>query len=109
MEFGKVEYSVNNGGARRLRLTLVGQGDEDTLRQDGLAGLRRKRIVRLTDEAQEQGVLLGYKDLADLLLTSMATLKRDVNFLEEMGHSVLLRGRRKNGVSRPVEEGAGGR
>jgi hypothetical protein len=101
VEFGKVEYFVGRGDgpqAARVTLTLIGQGDEDTLRREGLAGLRRKRIVRLTREAVEQGVLLGYEDLSGLLLTSLATLKRDVGHLERRGVGVSLRGRRRNGT-----------
>jgi hypothetical protein len=40
-------------------------------------------------------VLLGYEDLSLLLLTSLATLKRDISCLEAKGLEVLLRGRRK--------------
>jgi hypothetical protein len=107
MEFGKLEYFVNgrDNGTRRIKLTLVGQGDEDVLRTDGIAALRRKRIVRLTEEAHDQGVLLGYEDLVDLLLVSMATLKRDVSAIEQTGYGVLLKGRRKNGIA----ENAGAR
>jgi hypothetical protein len=101
MELGKLEYFVNGrgNGSTRVKLTLVGQGDEDVLRDDGIAALRRRRIVRLTGEAREQGVLLAYEDLADLLLVSMATLKRDVASVERSGYSVPLRGRRKNGIA----------
>lgn len=100
MDFGKVEYiffEAKNGNAmRRLRLTLIGQGDEDALREEGLAGLRRERIIRLTKEADEQGCLLSYEDIAGLLLTSLATLKRDVAWLEKHGYHIALRGRKKN-------------
>jgi DeoR/GlpR family transcriptional regulator of sugar metabolism len=77
----------------------TGQGDEDVLRVEGIASLRRRRIVRLTEEARQQGVLLGYEDLAGLLLVSMATLKRDVSYIENGGYTVFLRGRRKNGIA----------
>jgi len=102
MDFGKVEYILfkagsSNSGKRRLRLTLIGQGDEEALREGGLVGLRRRRIVRLTQEANRQGGLLSYEDLSGLLLTSLATLKRDVKHLEMEGHFVPIRGRRKNG------------
>lgn len=108
MDYGKVEYLVNNNGhgAAKLRLTLVGQGDEDTLSAEGIAGLRRRRIVRLTEEANQQGVLLSYEDLAGLLLVSTATLKRDIGMIESEGRVVRLKGRRKNGVSRPDEKDA---
>ncbi len=101
MEFGKLEYSVNHNGhgPKKIKLTLVGQGDEDILRKEGIAALRRKRIRRLTEEADSQGVLLCYEDLADLLLVSMATLKRDVTLMERKGDTVRIKGRRKNGVA----------
>jgi hypothetical protein len=108
MDFGKVEYIANvsgNGSGNRsdktrktLKLTLVGQGDEEILRQEGLAALRRKRIIRLTREAMKQGVLFTYDDLSGLLLTSLATLKRDVCWIEKQGKTVHLKGRR-NGVN----------
>lgn len=98
MDFGKVEYIVRSGSKElKLRLTLVGQGDGEVLRKMGLAGLRRQRILRLTDEAQKQGSPLGYEDLSSLLLSSLATLKRDVFRLESGGVEVQIRGRRKNG------------
>ena len=105
MDFGKVDYIAAGSGnghdktRRRLRLTLIGQGDEETLRKEGLAALRRKRIMRLTREAMQQGVLFTYEDLSGLLLTSLATLKRDVLCLERQGEVVNLKGRRKNGVN----------
>jgi hypothetical protein len=101
MEFGRVEYTIQNpesgSGARTLKLTLIGQGDEDTLERLGLAALRRRRIIRLANEARLQGTLLGYEDLSALLLTSLATLKRDITLIEQSGEAVPLKGRRKNG------------
>jgi hypothetical protein len=97
MDFGKIAYTLTDGngdGPRTLRLTLIGQGDEDTLGKEGLAGLRRKRIVRLTNEARLQGALLSYEDLSVLLFTSLATLKRDVKQLDSEGDPVPLKGRR---------------
>lgn len=100
MDFGKVQYRLfkaRNGGGRKLRLTLISQGDEELLKKSGLAGLRRRRVLRLTREAEEQGCLLSYEDLSGLLLTSLATLKRDVSRLESQGYTVPLRGRKRNG------------
>lgn len=102
MEFGKIEYRCNGrkegkANRRALRLTLVGPGDKDTLDRFGVRALRQARIIRLTREASEQGCLLGYDDLSALLLTSFATLKRDVSHLSKSGHAVELRGRRHNG------------
>lgn len=100
MDFGKVEYLVFDGNGAEpvsLWLTLIGQGDEETLRREGLAGLRRKRIMRLTQEAEEQGQTLSYEDLCNLLLSSLATVKRDVHCLESQGIPVVLKGRRRGG------------
>lgn len=100
MDFGKVDYiffEPKKGNLKRaLKLTLIGDGDEEVLRQRGLAGLRRERILRLTKEAVSQGTLLSYEDIAGLLLTSIATLKRDVRNLEAQGYSIALRGRKRN-------------
>jgi hypothetical protein len=113
VDFGKVHYRLfeagnGNGAPRALRLTLIGQGDEDVLRSSGLAGLRRRRILRLAEEARLQECLLSYEDLSGLLLTSLATLKRDVSMLEKEGHSVPLRGRKQNGNGRRQGEGHDG-
>lgn len=105
MDFGKVEYifsSVRQDDLQhpaKVKLTLIGQGDEDILKSEGLAALRRRRILRLTQEAKRQGTLLSYEDLIALLLTSFATLKRDVVFLERHGHQISIRRRKKNGSS----------
>lgn len=95
MEFGRIEYFLKNGSYKKILLTVIGQSDEDILKKEGLRKLRLRRILRLTHEAQEQGVLLSYEDLSALLLCSVSTLKRDVAFLERSGKSVPLKGRRK--------------
>jgi DNA-binding MarR family transcriptional regulator len=103
MDFGKVEYILSETRssmghpALKLKLTLIGQGDYEALKSVGLAELRRRRILRLLDEAMEQGSLLGYSDLCALLLSSLATVKRDIKLLEKRGYLLPLRGKRKNG------------
>ncbi len=102
MDFGKLKYhvviknSAEGFTAKTLRLTLVGRGDEAVLNSSGLSELRKKRIMRLTVEAQKQGLLLSYEDLNALLLSSVSTLKRDINILERQGYSIPLKGRRKS-------------
>jgi hypothetical protein len=101
MEFGKVEYrhsGLEDGETHRtLCLTLIGLEDKDLLQREGLRALRLSRIMRLTREAGEQGCLLGYNDLSALLLSSLATLKRDVAYLEKVGQAVRLKRRKRNG------------
>lgn len=105
---GKIIYRYHgqrNGQSSQavlLRLTLVSDDDEKTLQSGGLRHLRLRRIARLTKEAAEHGVLLGYEDLSMLLLTSLATLKRDISCLEAAGLEVLLRGRRKKRTDKTV-------
>ncbi len=96
MQFGRIEYFLKNGSARKIFLTVVGQSDEEVLKREGLRGLRLRRILRLTREAEEQGALLSYEDLSALLLTSISTLKRDIVYLERLGNKVPLKGRRKD-------------
>lgn len=103
MDYGKIEYTcIENGNgrggdmrARTVTLTLVGQGDEKVLLENGVSALRQRRIIRLTTEAAEQGCLLSYEELSTLLNSSLATIKRDITCLEKKGIAILLRGMRK--------------
>lgn len=75
----------------RLRLMDI-NSDFEALANYGLAGLRRHRIERLTRQAYDQGALLTYEDLALLLTTSPATVKRDIFFLRKDGKFIVTRG-----------------
>ena len=57
-----------------------------------LQPLRRHRILRLTKQAYEQDALLSYEDLAVLLTSSPATVKRDIRQLKQQGFFVMTRG-----------------
>jgi len=76
-----------------VRLKLLDfNTDLEALAQYGLAGLRRHRLARLTRQAYDQGALLSYEDLAMLLTTSPATVRRDAYYLRHQGLFVLTRG-----------------
>lgn len=75
----------------RLTLNEV-QEDFEVLATYGLAGLRRHCILRLTQETYDQDALLSYEDLAILLTTSPATIKRDIRALKQDGYFVMTRG-----------------
>lgn len=75
----------------RLRLMDI-NSDFDSLANFGLAGMRRLRIERLTRQAYDQGALLTYEDLALLLTTSPATVKRDIFALRQQGKFIMTRG-----------------
>jgi hypothetical protein len=78
-----------------VRLKLVDlNSDLDILANYGLAGLRRHRLSRLSREAYDQGGLLSYEDLAIMLTTSPATVKRDVSSLRREGRFIMTRGRK---------------
>lgn len=78
-----------------ITLTLDCIDDLESLRQ-GVAGLRRSKIQRLTREAQDQGALLTQEDLARLLCTSRSSIKRDIAHLRAAGVDVPTRGQVKD-------------
>ena len=76
-----------------VRLKLIDfNSDLEVLAEYGLAGLRRHRLARITKQAYEQGALLSYEDLAMILTTSPATVKRDVYHLRRQGMFIMTRG-----------------
>jgi hypothetical protein len=79
----------------RLKL-LDFASDFEALASFGLAGLRRHRLARLTRQAYDQGALLSYEDLAMLLTTSPATVRRDAADLRQHGQFVMTRGTKKD-------------
>ncbi len=71
-----------------------------------LAALRQVRLLRLTEEAEAQGGLLSHEDLACLLCSSLATIKRDAHALRAQGLRVPTRGQVQDigkGVSHQVQ------
>jgi hypothetical protein len=79
------------------KLTVVvtvdaGLDDLAVLRQHGAASLRRLRVLRMTEEAMDQGGVLTQEDLARLLQTGVRTIRRDVAQLRSEGHWVPTRG-----------------
>lgn len=80
---------------QRLTATFtLDAGDEDTQYKiaHGPTGLRRRRLLRLTQEAVAQGGLLTQADLARLLNASIRTVRRDIRALAAAGHAVRTRG-----------------
>lgn len=76
-----------------VRLKLIDfNSDLEALANFGLAGLRRHRLARLTRQAYDQNGLLSYEDLAMLLTTSPATVRRDIYFLRHQGMFIMTRG-----------------
>ena len=80
-----------------VRLKLIELNtDLDALANYGLAGLRRHRMARITRQAYDQGSLLSYEDLALILTTSPATVRRDVQLLRREGMFIMTRGTKQD-------------
>ena len=86
----------------KVEVTLTvdaGAEDEQVRQEQGLAAQRKGRIVRILDEALEQGGVLTQEDLGRALGVSSRTIRRDVKTLKDDGHLVHTRGQLK-GVGR---------
>ena len=70
----------------------AGLEDREVLRQHGHIALRQARILRLANEALDQGALATQEDLAQALQVSVRTIKRDCVQLEQGGVKVPTRG-----------------
>jgi len=78
-------------------LTLLDGEDHQIRCLKGHEGLRRHRILRLCDEARDQGGLLSQEDLACLLSCDVRTIRRDVRQLRERAQKVArTRGQEKD-------------
>jgi hypothetical protein len=83
-----------------VTLTVDGGGeDESVKKQEGTERLRQGRILRLTEEALEQGGVLTQEDLGRALSVDVRTIRRSVKALKAEGHLVQTRGAIK-GVGR---------
>ena len=82
----------------RVAVTLTvdaGAADAAVLAQEGRVGLRQGRILRLVDEALEQGGVLTEEDLARVLQITPRTVIRDIQALKAADHVVQTRGQVK--------------
>jgi hypothetical protein len=84
----EVTWTLNNGAA-----------DQAVLHSQGRVALRRLRILRLLDEALEQGAVASQEDLAVALNVGVRTIKRDCQALAAQGIELPTRGRLK-GIGR---------
>lgn len=86
----------------KVEITLTvdaGQEDANVNTHQGREALRRGRILRLIDEALEQGGVLTQEDLAQVLSVDVRTIRRDVQILKRAGQLLHTRGQLK-GVGR---------
>ena len=66
--------------------------DREVLRQYGAVALRRAKLVRIAEEAREQGGVLTQEDLGVLLACDERTIRRDIKELRVQGIHVPTRG-----------------
>jgi hypothetical protein len=66
--------------------------DLEVYKKSGLRGLRHHKILRITNQAIEQGGVLSYEDVAFILTTSVVTIKRDMSQMRRRGIILPSRG-----------------
>lgn len=76
-----------------VKLSLhLPEEDLGVYKTSGLHGLRQHKILRITNQAIEQGGVLSYEDLAFILTTSVVTVKRDMSHMRRQGIILPTRG-----------------
>ena len=78
-----------------VRLTLFDREDRRELPSEACqrsTDMRRRRLLRICDEAREQGGLLSQEDLGEILMCDVRTVRRDVAELKRAGIVVPTRG-----------------
>jgi hypothetical protein len=77
----------------RVWVTLDGgQEDLEAYEAYGQEGLRRQRLLRITEEVLDQGGVATQEDLVRLLGSSIRTIRRDISYLRKQGLRVVTRG-----------------
>ena len=78
-----------------VRLTLLDGEDRRELPAEACqrsTDMRRRRLLRICEEAREQGGLLSQEDLGEILMCDVRTVRRDVAGLRRAGVVVPTRG-----------------
>jgi len=80
---------------KKLSVKLTLHNPEEDLpvyKKSGLRGLRHHKIVRITNQAIDQGGVLSYEDIAFILTSSVVTIKRDMSQMRKKGIILPSRG-----------------
>jgi biotin operon repressor len=80
----------------RVKLTFHQSDDHKVLREQGIKALRQSKIMRMTIEAKDQGILLTQEDLSLLLCCTTRTIRNDIRELRDFGITVPTRGQIKD-------------
>ncbi len=83
---------IVDSAQKEVVLTLDAPEDRETYQEHDLQVLRRQVILRIANEAKDQGALLTVKDLVRLLKISYSTVKRCIKALRSDGLPVPIRG-----------------
>lgn len=85
--------TIEKMGKKRVRIRIDnGIEDLEILKDYGRIQLRRKKIIRITEECIEQGAVLSQEDISKLLQISIRTIKRDIREIKKEGVEVITRG-----------------
>jgi hypothetical protein len=84
--------SIDNLNIVPVTLTISHPDDAAVLKERGVPGLRKHKLLRFANEAYDQGGLLIQEDLALLLTTSIRTIQRDMQEMRKQGIVVPTRG-----------------
>lgn len=74
-----------------LKLTLRHPDDDKIRSEEGIAGLRRHKLKRISEEAVTQGAPLTQEDFANILDVDRSTIIRDIAILKEQGIEIVTR------------------
>jgi len=86
-------------------LTKDDESDLEVERDHGRGGVRKVKLLRMTEEAYDQGGLLTQEDVARIIGVSSRTIRRDVSELIETPVKLYLRGIQRDigrGISHKV-------
>jgi hypothetical protein len=75
-----------------VNLTMEFHGEEKLLKEKGLKHLRELKVHQLAVESYEQGGLLSYEDIEDILGISISSIKRIIKKYKEKNIVVPTRG-----------------
>jgi len=111
LQHGQIKYqcvAAEEGPGKPLKdcqmvsviLTLFDDSDQGDFskasHKDRSIELRRRVLMRIADEAKEQGGYLTQEDVAKLLMCDVRTIRRDVSDLKDLGIILPTRGQQKD-------------
>ncbi len=98
---------LSNCRKKECTVTIYSDTEDDyTMAAYGVTGLRRAKLLRVTSEAFEQGVLLSHEDLAfKILHCGLRTVARDVRYYKDQNVFLPTRGQQMDigpGISHKI-------